>query len=79
MKRTLIEKLIAVIAWTGLVGGILFTILYSRSVLMSNTEMCVPSAAVYFVGGIFLSVGCWAILMEILALSDRLRKLEERK
>ena len=79
MERTKIEKLIAVIAWTGLIGGILFTVLYSKSVLESGTEMCVPSGLACLVGGIFVSVGCWAILMEILALSDRIRKLEGRK
>ena len=48
MERTLIEKLILVIAWTGLIGGV------------------------------FLSVGGWAVLLEIIALSDRIRKLEQR-
>ena len=79
MKRTIIEKLIIVIAWTGLIGGILFSILYSKSVLESGTEMCVPSGIASLVAGVFVSVGCWAILMEIIALSDRIRKLEERQ
>ena len=30
-------------------------------------------------GGVFLSVGCWAILMELLALADRIKKLENKK
>ena len=79
MKRTIIDKLIIVIAWTGLIGGVLFSILYSKSVLGSGTEMCVPSGIASLVAGIFVSVGCWAILMEIIALSDRIRKLEERR
>lgn len=77
MKRTIIEKIILVIAWLGLAGGIVFTVLYSHSELMSGREMCVPSAFVYLVGGIFVSIGCWAVLMEIIALSDRIRKLEK--
>lgn len=48
MERTIIEKLILVIAWTGLIAGV------------------------------FLSVGGWAVLLEIIALSDRIRKLEQR-
>ena len=79
MKRTIIEKLIIVIAWTGLIGGIVFSILYSKSVLESGAEMCVPSGIASLVAGVFVSVGCWAILMEIIALSDRIRKLEERQ
>ena len=79
MKRTIIERLIIVIAWTGLIGGVLFSILYSKSVLGAGTEMCVPSGIASLVAGIFVSVGCWAILMEIIALSDRIRKLEERR
>ena len=77
MKRPIIEKIILVIAWTGLIGGILFSILYSHSVLESGREMCVPSAMTSLVGGVFLSVGCWAVLMEIIALSDRIKNLEK--
>lgn len=77
MKRTIIEKIILLIAWTGLICGVLFSILYSHSVLVSGREMCVPSALASLVGGIFLSVGCWAVLMEIIALSDRIRNLEK--
>lgn len=79
MKRTIIEKLILVIAWTGLIGGILFSILYSKGVLESGAEMCVPSGIGYLVAGIFVSVGFWAILLEIIAISDRVRKLEENR
>ena len=79
MKRTLLEKLILVIAWTGLIGGILFSFLYSKGILLSDTEMCVPTAIACLVAGIFASVGGWAILLEIIALSDRIRKLEDRR
>lgn len=78
MKRTFIEKLIIVIAWIGLIGGILFSILYCKGVLVSRTEMCVPSGIASLVAGVLVSVGCWAILLEIIALSDRIKKLEER-
>ena len=77
MKRTFVEKTILVIAWMGLIGGILFTLLYSHSVLESGREMCVPSALVSLAGGVFVSVAGWAVLMEIVALSDRIRKLEK--
>ena len=76
MKRTFIEKLLSIIAWVGLIGGILFSILYCNSVMGSGAEMCVPTGLAYLAGGIFISVGGWAVLMEIIALSDRIRKLE---
>ena len=79
MKRTKIEKLISVIAWLGLVGGILFSALVCKSTLYSSVSMCVPKAMVELFGGVFLSVGCWAILMELLALADRIKKLENKK
>ena len=41
--------------------------------------MCVPTGLAYLAGGIFISVGCWAVLMEILALSDRITRLENAK
>ena len=79
MKRSFIEKLLSIIAWVGLVGGILFSILYCNSILGSGTEMCVPTGLAFLAGGIFISVGCWAVLMEILALSDRIKRLENAK
>ncbi len=79
MKRTKIEKLISVIAWLGLVGGILISALVCKSTLDSNVSMCFPNAMAELFGGVFLSVGCWAILMELLALADRIKKLENKK
>jgi hypothetical protein len=79
MERTFIEKLILVIAWVGLIGGILFSILYSKDVFESGAEMCFPTGVAYLVSGIGLSIGCWAILLELVAISDRLRKLEDGK
>ena len=79
MKRTKIEKLISVIAWLGLVGGILISALVCKSTLDSNVSMCFPNTMAELFGGVFLSVGCWAILMELLALADRIKKLENKK
>ena len=79
MKRSFIEKLILVIAWVGLVGGVLVSVAYSSSVFESGREMCFPQAAVYLILGVGASVTGWAILKEIVAISDRLRKLEEGK
>lgn len=78
MKRTSIEKLILAIAWIGLVGGIVFTFLVSKGILESNQEMCVPQAAVTFVGGVFVSVAGWALLVQVVRLSDKLRNIENQ-
>ena len=77
MKRTIVEKIIVVLTWTGLVGGILFSLLCGHSVLASADDMSVPQALVYILGGTFLSVGGWAVLMQLVALSDRIGRLEE--
>ena len=78
MKRTSIEKLIFAIAWIGLVGGILFTFLVSKGIIESNQEMCVPQAAVTFIGGVAASVVGWALLIQIVRISDKLRKIENQ-
>ena len=52
MKRTKIEQLLVVIAWAGLIGGILFTFLVSKGILESNIDMAFPQAVLTFVGGI---------------------------
>ena len=79
MKRTFIEKLLLVIAWVGLIGGILISIAYSHSVFESGREMCFPQAAIYLIAGVGTSITGWAILKEIVAISDRLRRLEEKQ
>lgn len=76
MERTILEKLILAIAWAGLVGGILAGILVGKGILESGVEMCVPQAFFTAAASMFISVGCWAVLMEIIAISDRIRKLE---
>jgi hypothetical protein len=78
MKRTIIEKMILVIAYSGLIGGILLGTLISKGIWESGSEMCAPRAFFMFVGSIFISVGCWAILLEIIALSDRIRNIENK-
>ena len=78
MNRTKNEILIQLLAWLGLIGGILFSALVCKGTLESNVSMCFPTAMAELFGGVFLSVGWWAILMELLALSDRIKKLEEK-
>ena len=78
MKRTRIEQLLLVIAWMGLIGGILFTILVCKGTLESNFDMRVPEAIVTFAGGVFVSVAGWALLMQVIRLSDRIRKIEDQ-
>ena len=65
-----------VIAWAGLIGGILFTFLVSKGIMESNMEMAFPQAVLTFVGGIGASVVGWAVLMQIISLSDRIRNIE---
>ena len=79
MKRSFIDKLLLVIAWAGLIGGILISIAYSHSVFESGREMCFPQAAIYLIFGVGASITGWAVLKEIVAISDRLRKLEDKQ
>ncbi len=74
MKRTFLEKLIVVIAWAGLVGGILFSILYSKGILESGADMSFPTGIACLLGGVFASVCFWAVLLELISISDRLKK-----
>ena len=76
MKRTKNEQLLIVIAWAGLIGGILFTVLVSKGIMESKMEMAFPQAVLTFVGGIGASVIGWAVLMQIISLSDRIRNIE---
>ena len=78
MKRTKIEKLLVVIAWAGLIGGILFTVLVSKGIWESSQEMAFPQAALTLVGGVGASVVGWAVLMQIISLSDRIRRIENK-
>lgn len=77
MKRTFIEKLMVAGAWLALVGGILMGLLVSKGILESGQDMCVPDAFFTFVGSVLASVCLWAVLLEVVSLSDKLRKIEE--
>jgi hypothetical protein len=79
MKRSFIDILLLVIAWAGLILGIWVSIAYSHSVFESGREMCFPQAAVYLIAGVGASVTGWAVLKEIVSISDRLRKLENKE
>ena len=76
MKRTKIEQLLVVIAWVGLIGGILFTLLVSKGILESNIEMAFPQATLTFMGGIGASIVGWAVLIQIISISDRIKRIE---
>ena len=78
MKRTRTEQLLVVIAWVGLIGGILFTVLVSKGIWESNVEMAFPKAVLTFVGGVGASVVGWAVLMQIISISDRIRRIENK-
>ena len=78
MKRTKIEQLLVAIAWIGLIGGIVFGVLVSKGLFESGMEMCFPQAVVVLVCSVFASVAGWAVLMQIVNISDRLRKLEDQ-
>jgi hypothetical protein len=78
MKRTKIEQLLLVVAWVGLIGGILFTTLVSKGIWESHVDMAFPQAVATFVGGVGASVVGWAVLMQIVSISDKIRRIEER-
>ena len=77
MKHTKIEKLLIIIAWTGLIGGILFGALAGKGVLESGLEMCAPRALFISVVSVFISVASWALLIQIVNISNRLRNIEK--
>ena len=78
MKRSFFDKLLLVIAWGGLVVGILVSVAYGYSIWDSGREMCFPQAAFYLAAGVGASVLGWAVLKEIVSISDRLRRLENK-
>ena len=78
MRRTKIEQLLLLVAWVGLIGGILFTTLVSKGIWESHVDMAFPQAVATFVGGVGASVVGWAVLMQIVSISDRIRRIEER-
>ncbi len=56
--------------------GIVAGILVSKGIFESNTEMCVPRAACFMLVAVFVSVAFWAIVEEIVSISDRICRLE---
>ena len=78
MKRTKIEQLLVVVAWAGLIGGILFTTLVTKGIWESNVDMAFPQAVATFVGGVGASIVGWAVLLQIIRLSDRIKNIENR-
>ena len=78
MKHNLIEKLLIIIAWIGLIGGIAFGTLVSKGIFESNLEMSFPKALVVFVGSIFASVAGWAVLMLLVSISNKVRKIDSK-
>ena len=77
MKCTVIEKILVAAAWLGLIFGILFTILVSKGIFESNQDMCFPQAIVTLVGGVSASIVGWALILQIVRISDRLRNIEK--
>ena len=78
MKRTKIEQLLLVVAWAGLIGGILFTALVSKGIWESQMDMAFPQAVATFVGGVGASIVGWAVLLQVISLSDRIKNIENR-
>ena len=79
MENNWTEKLLNVIAWVGLIGGITFGTLVSKGIFESGREMCFPQAVVVFVGSVFASIAGWVILKQMVSISERLRKIESQK
>ncbi|MBR3530182.1 MAG: hypothetical protein IKN83_02325 [Bacteroidaceae bacterium] len=78
LRRTRLEKFILLIAYVGLIGGTLFAFLYSKGVLESGQDMCVPRALADFIFIEGASVVGWAVLKLLVKISDRLRHVENK-
>ena len=77
-ERTFIEKLLVVIAWTGLVGGIAAGIvLFYNEMFVVQEEMCFPQAFVYLFGCCGAAIVGFALIMELVSIADRLRELQK--
>ena len=77
-ERTFIEKLIVAIVWLVLEGGCLGGLLVSKGIWESQMEMAFPQAVATFIGSIGGSVTVWAILIQIVRMSDKLRQIEKQ-
>ena len=71
------DKLLSIISYMLLLGGILLGFLVSKGILESGSEMCFPRAFITFVVSLFISIVCWALITEIIAISDRVREIKE--
>ena len=78
MQRTKLERFIMLLAYAALIFGTLVTILVSKCTLESGLDMCVPQAIAEFVCGVAASVVIWAVLAQIVKISDRLRNIENK-
>ena len=78
LRRTRLEKFILLIAYVGLIGGTLYAFLYSKGVLESGQDMCVPRALADFIFIEGASVVGWAVLKLLVKISDRLRHVENK-
>ena len=78
LRRTRLEKFILLIAYVGLIGGTLYAFLYSKGVLESGQDMCVPRAIADFIFIEGASVVGWAVLKLLVKISDRLRHVENK-
>ena len=77
-ERTFIEKLLVAVAWTGLVGGIAVGVgLFVNEMFIIQGEMCFPRAFVYLFGFCGAAIVCWALIMELVSIADRLRELRQ--
>ena len=79
MKRSFVDILLLVIAWAGLILGILFSLIFSIGQFKSGMDMSVERGFVWLVSGVGASVLGWAVLKEMVSISDRLRKLENKE
>ncbi len=77
-QSSFLEKFVTIIAWVGLIGGVLFGSLVSKGILESKQEMCVPQAFVCFAGAVFVSVAGFAVLMLLVDISKRMHDVEDR-
>jgi hypothetical protein len=50
----------------------------SKGIWESHVDMAFPQAVATFVGGVGASVVGWAVLMQIVSISDRIKRIEER-
>ena len=75
IERTKIEKLLVFIAWAGLVGGLLVGTWWTVTTIINNEEMAFPKAVFSFFSSYAVSITCWALILELVAIADRQREI----